>query len=240
MMDRIEVFHCKKIPGLRPGMELKFREHAMEIIHWMGELVKDMPLWEDSDIRGEDFELQESSEHYIPSVIDLSDLPDVDESVLPQSTVVRAHLDVYDTTADTQIYPYRLTSPEYDFNSIEYHKSIYLDIQGKFSDAIDKNAGYDLETLFRARKQVGWYGVDSLYHAWLLVNFRLSPHSLSMKTFSQRYPDWRQVMIEVMDLTPEIPLSQSTVKEELTLFQANVTQENCIEICSDDDSNVCG
>lgn len=244
MMDRLEVFQCKKIASHRPGMELLFRKHAMEIIHWMADFIKDMPLWEDSDIRGEELNIDlETSDHYTPPVINLSDLEEVNESILPRSTVVRAHLDVYDTTADTQVIPYRLTSNGYDVASEEYHRSVYLDIQGKFVELINKDVGYDLEALFRSRRQVGWLGVDSLYHAWLFVNFRRSPPGFSMKLFSQRYPDWRNVMMQEMDLTPEIPDSlpnsqTSGIKSEPAMFRPTVFIEDEINLCSEDDDAI--
>ena len=51
-------------------------------------MTKDLPLWEDSDTRGEELELEEDPEHYVPPLIDLSDLTKVDETILGRSTVV--------------------------------------------------------------------------------------------------------------------------------------------------------
>ena len=237
MMDRIEVFYCKKLPNHKPGVELIYRKNAMEIIHWMAEMTKGMPLWEDNDIRGEEMEVECEQPQYVPPVIDMSDVADVDESILSQSTVIRAHLDVYDETADTQVLPYRLTSAEFNLDSVRYHESVYLNIQGKYKEKIDTNRGYDLQLLFQSRRQVGWMGVDSLYHAWLLVNHRVCPPQFSIKKFDERYPDWRSVIMNEMDLTPIDIKAENDLTSEPKLFNPRKYIENVIVVESEEEDD---
>ena len=38
----------------------------------------------------------------------------------------------------------------------------------------------------------------------------------------------------------DVEADKEAVKEELTLFQANMTEDHRIDLCSDEDSNMCG
>ena len=65
----------------------------------------------------------------------------------------------------------------------------------------------DLQTLFQVRRDNSWTGVDSLYHAWMLVNHGLTPAGFNIRKFSATYPMWRTDMTESMDLRPELEVS---------------------------------
>ena len=212
MQRRMHVFKCSTIPNCRTGFEVMFRQRAMEIIHWIATETDGMPLFDDHDIQtnfDEDEDEQRlmlaAEEDDTPSVpefysLDLSNMRYVDESILPRRSIVRAHLDVYDSLEEPHLPPYRLFSG-YDVASEDYHRSVYLNIQD-FSRSVDVNNGIDHETLFTNRYEQSWSGTDSLYHAWLLVNHGRTPKRFSMRTFAQRYPDWKMVKLAIMDLSP--------------------------------------
>ena len=78
-------------------------------------------------------------------------------------------VDIEDRRSADEI-PYRLVSASWDANSVQYHRAVYLCVQGKFEGHInldDKN-NYDL---FVSRRRLAWAKIDSLYEAWLLSNF---------------------------------------------------------------------
>ena len=215
MDRRMHVFKCQTIPNCRAGYEVMFRRKAMDILHWIITEISEMPLFDDQDITfGDDDEDrlegiitdQQPSNSVVIPVPDLASLTHIDESVLPYRAVVRAHLDVYDAIEDGNNPPLRLTSRAYDVASTEYHQSVYLNIKD-YTHTVDVNVGIDYEALFKNRKEQGWTGVDSLYHAWLLVNHRRTPRSFSMKKFKERYPDWKEVMMSSMNLTPYLELT---------------------------------
>ena len=172
-----------------------------------------MPLFDDHDVlnnydedEGEQMlmaaadetdETQNLPEFY---TLDLSSMRYVDESILPRRSIVRAHLDVYDAAGEANHPPYRLVSG-YDLASEEYHRSVYINIQDH-TKSVDVNNGIDHEVLFTNRFEQGWSGIDSLYHAWLLVNHGRAHRSFRMKTFAERYPNWKKVKVPVMDLSP--------------------------------------
>lgn len=177
--------------------------------------VKDTPLFDDADIidnygdEEEQFNQQiealstlPQQEHQDIEVSQLANLRYVDESVLPRGAVIRAHLDVYDETEDTNSPPYRLTSPGYDLCGAEYHRSVYMNMQDT-SKSVDVNAGMDLQTLFESRMEVNWRGVDSLYHAWLIVNHGRAPPLFKFREFIKRYPNWKEECMTTMDLSPD-------------------------------------
>ena len=147
----------------------------MKIIHWIVTMLEGMDLFENPLNNTPKFIL--SNEPIIApqeqpvEIIDLTCDENVTEAILPRAAVERAHLDVYDASGPLNVVPYRLTSRAYDLDSQEYHHSVYLNIKGEYAKHIDLNS-IDLQTLYEVRKENMWKGVNSLYHAWLLVNFR--------------------------------------------------------------------
>ena len=217
MERRMQVFQCKTIPNCRTGYEVMFRNKAMHIIHWVISEIAGLPLFDDQDItygdEGDDDRLEEMvvEEHVAISIAapDVTELSTVDESILPYRTVVRAHLDVFDAAENANDPPRRITSAAYALDSEEYHASVYLNIQD-YQQSVDLNGGFDYEYLFNKRAEQGWAGTDSLYHAWLLVNYRRAPQRLSIKLFKERYPNWKEVILPRMNLSPtEEPQSQT-------------------------------
>ena len=77
---------------------------------------------------------------------------------------------MYDPTEEPNHPPYRLASG-YNLASEEFHRSVYINIQDHTKSVV-VNKGIDHEVLFTNRLEQGWSGIDSLYHAWLLVNHR--------------------------------------------------------------------
>lgn len=123
------------MPVIRRGMEVVYKARAMDIIHWMVQLLDGMDLFENSHnntpafiIPQEPYAEDDWEDEMAPTTIDLTaegcdDLVNVDESVLPRAAIERAHLDVYDSTGNEhEQIPYRLTSPAYDVNSDAYHR----------------------------------------------------------------------------------------------------------------------
>ena len=135
-----------------------------------------------------------------PDIIDLTFDENITEAILPRQAVERAHLDVYDASATTDEPPFRLTARTHMLDSDRYHESVYLNIKGAYRGTLDLSR-CDYQTLYEVRKDNSWKGVDSLYHAWLLVNHRLTPPGFKMRKFAQSYPDWRKVIMPTMDLT---------------------------------------
>lgn len=216
MEKRMQVFECKTIPNCRPGYDVMYTQRAMEIIHWMAEKLHDVPLFDDADV-GTSYDdqvpiLNRSLEPIsVPdfTTSDLTNLRYVDETILPQRTVLRAYLDAYDHHGDVNCPPFRITSKAYALDSLAYHRSVYLNIRNPF-ESVNLDEGIDVEALFSNRKEQGWRGMDSLYHAWLLVNFRRTPSQFKMKEFAARFPDWKKKMLPSMDLSPRRCSSPST------------------------------
>ena len=212
MAKRMQVFHCKAIPNCRTGLEMMYRLRAMEIIHWITEQLGDLPNFDDHDIvstygQEEEDRLQVLASNVVPHQllpnVDLPALRCVDESILPHRSIVRAHLDVYDAVQNDHLAPYRLTKPSYNLDSEEYHLSVYKNLIGEnYKQAVDVNAGVDVEMLFRNRKEQGWKGTDSLYHAWLMINHGLTHPLFDVRKFASRHPDFRQVRLKMLDLSP--------------------------------------
>ena len=210
----MQVFHCKTIPNCRTGYEVMFRHRAMEIVHWISTQIEGYPNFEDHDLitaygQDEEDRLQELTTQILPGEllpqIDLPSLRCVDETVLPPRSIVRAHLDVYDAVSDDHCPPHRLTRPSYDLQGEDYHQSVYMNLQdNNYKKAVDVDGGVDVETLFRNRREKGWKGTDSLYHAWLLVNHGRTHPLFGIKTFAARHPDFRTVMMKAMDLSPTL------------------------------------
>ena len=135
MLDRIQFFDCTAMPVVRRGMETVYRYRAMHIIHWMVQKLDGMDLFENPHnktpafiMAPEPFREVDHSEQQNVTTIDLTaadyeDLYNVDESILPQAAIERAHLDVYDSSGPEQEQiPYRLTSSAYDVSSEAYHR----------------------------------------------------------------------------------------------------------------------
>ena len=80
---------------------------------------------------------------------------------------------------------------------------MYLDITGSYCGHVDLNT-IDLQTLYQVRRDHAWKGIDSLYHAWLLVNHGRTPAGFNIRKFSSTYPNWRNEMMESMDLRPTL------------------------------------
>ena len=92
-------------------------------------------------------------------------------------------VDIEDRRSADEI-PYRLVSGGWDINSLQYHRAVYLCIQGKFEGHIkldDKN-NHDL---FMSRRKMGWRKIDSLYEAWLLANFNECRGSFNRDLFTR-------------------------------------------------------
>ena len=206
----MKIFKCKTIPNCRPGFDVIYQQRAMEIIHWMAEQLHDVPLFNDSEVTtnyGDDqlHLINQLDERFRPPEVgpgsDLSHLRYVDETVLPQRTVIRAYLDAYDHHGDSNNPPFRITSKAYALDSSPYHESVYINIQNPHN-SVNVDEGVDVETLFQNRMEQNWKGVDSVYHAWLFVNHRRTPALFRLKLFAERHPDWRSVMLKTMDLSP--------------------------------------
>lgn len=184
----------------------------MEIIHWIAVATAELRLFDDHETmtnygQREGDRLQTTLVETTPPTnllptVNLGQLREVNESVLPHRAVIRAHLDVYDATMNDHCPPYRITRAT-DMDSMEYHRSVYRNIQGA-EKTINVNGGYDFQDLFLARKEQGWRGTDSLYQAWLLVNYGLVHPLFSIPNFTKRFPRWREVKLKSMDLSPTL------------------------------------
>ena len=80
--------------------------------------------------------------------------------------------------------PYRLISMAYDVNSAQYHRAVFLCLQGKFQGHIDLG-NRNNHDLFTSRPKVGWKKSDTLYDAWLLVNFNESRSVFNLELFTR-------------------------------------------------------
>ena len=98
-----------------------------------------------------------------------------------------------------------------------------MNIKGSYRGHIDLNT-MDLQTLFQVRQENAWTGIDSLYHAWILVNHGRTPVGFDVRKFSSTYPNWRTEMLEKMDLRPAIEDSDAESEVESTSGQCRTDQ----------------
>ena len=92
-------------------------------------------------------------------------------------------VDIEDRQTSDEI-PYRLVSGCYQVNSPQYHRAVYLCIQGKFYDHVDLNLRNNHE-LFVSRRKVGWTKNDSLFDAWLLCNHKETRPVFDLRLFAR-------------------------------------------------------
>ena len=78
-------------------------------------------------------------------------------------------MEVSDAGAWPDIIPFRIHS--FDINSPQYHRGVYNCIRGAHKDHINFNGPHDTLMLFKSRRKNKWIGKDSLYDAWLIVNY---------------------------------------------------------------------
>ena len=79
------------------------------------------------------------------------------------------HLEVSDAGDWRDVVPYRLHS--FDVNSPQYHRAIFNCVKGGYKEFIRFDGATDTLMLFNCRRKNMWKGRDSLYDAWLIVNF---------------------------------------------------------------------
>ena len=224
MENRIRLFQCRSLPKVEAGMEVKYRRQAFEIIYWLAEKTKAWPIFDgqmSSPGKRVQFRLLQTKKRKV----DMSST--VTSDALPQNSLELTHLEVYDRKHLHELVPFRMTSCE--INSPQYHRSVYLDVCGRYGDDLHQLDNHDLKTLFTLREKHGWYGRDSLYDAWLLTK---SSHrnGFNMEKFEEKFPNWKGKIVE-MSFTQEGGLQIPKVKFELGEI---VELENCILISDED------
>ena len=135
-----------------------YTAQAMDIIHWMVNTLKDCDLFANEKTNNPPFVKRSTKEHDY----DLkgkrqkqardtsSELMTVDATILPITCVEKAHLAVYDCGRQDNVIPYRLLT--YDINDKAYHRSVYLNIIGRYKDHLEFG-NINTELLFQVRKK---------------------------------------------------------------------------------------
>ena len=160
----------------------------MEIVHWLGRRLRDVPLFSESDavsrkVEENRFVLKSRKRTWV-----VEDNPTLDETLLPERSIVRAHMCVYDQKEAENRIPYRIVKG-FDINSPGYHRSVHYGVTGKTEKQLTLK--HDLIDLFVNRKQLGWKGKDSLYDVWLISKGECRP-TFDLDLFTERYPNWRE------------------------------------------------
>ena len=129
MWKRIQVFNCSSLPSVRRGMEVVYRQQAMEIIHWMVSELKGMDLFQNDYNSTPAYTLSSTAPAFTPRPSDVvlqepcfDGMETVSSDVLPRNALEMAALDVYAATCPREEIPYRLLSRRYDVAHEAYHR----------------------------------------------------------------------------------------------------------------------